>query len=260
MSTKRILGIAFFGVLFIVAVIGVMLLTTFLSRDNDEVQLPDISAPTERPGEPGTDALNRVEVTRETVQIVVSTLLPRPVTYSRDVLIESFWENGHAAYNINVSVDADFTSLRIIPPVGIEKRIIVTPENLYIWYRGDRAPYIGDHDSSGDEHRTSDEYQMLITFEDILGLDINYIVEADYTIYEGEECIYVVYLSPIFGYTVRYYISIDLGLVIAAEEYDETGELIYRMVAGECIVGEVDPAVFTLPDGTDLRAEDQGGD
>ena len=46
--------------------------------------------------------------------------------------------------------------------------------------------------------------------------------------------------------------SIEIGLLTGAEGYDETGALIYLMVTGECVVGEVDQAAFLLPDGTDL--------
>jgi len=251
MSTKRILGIAGFGVLIIAAAIAVMLLAPFLRSDNDTVQLPEASAASDSPAETEPGTVDRVVVTRETVQAVVSSL-SRQDTYSRQVVIESFWEGGHSADHIEVAVRGGASALRVIPSVGAEKRIVVTPDNLYIWYRGDRYPYVGGVDSVGDGNRTADEYQMLSTYEDILKLDKNYIIEADYTVYEDEFCIYIVYLSPNFGYTIKHYISIDLGLVIAAEEYDETGMLIYRMAAGECLVGEADPALFILPDGTNL--------
>ena len=251
MSTKRILLITVFGVLIIVAAVAVMMLTPFLRSDNDAVYLPEATEASETPAISVPDAVDRVVVTRETVQAVVSTLA-RLETYSRSVIIESFWEGGQSTDQIEVAVRDGVTALRIFPYVGNEKRIVVTPDNLYIWYRGDRHVFIGAVGSSGDGTRTADEYQMLSTYEDILKLDRNYIIEADYATYNDELCIYVVYLSPNFGYTVKHYLSISLGLVIAAEEYDETGMLIYKMTAGECSVGEADPAMFILPDGTNL--------
>ena len=256
MSIKRILGITVFGVLFIAAVIGVMLLTSFLRRDTDAILLPEPQTYPEPSGETEPDALNRVEVTRETVQAVVSEL-SRPHTYSRDVVIEAFWIGGSVKYDINVSAANGTTSLQIAAPDGVEKRIIISPEALYIWYRGDRAPYVGAISSAGDGYRTADEWQMLVTYEDLTLLDQDDIMEAGYTEFGGEYCIFAQYRSPLLGYTRVYYVSIDLGLVTRAEEYDENGELVYLMTAGDCMVEEADPAAFTLPDGTVLAEVQQ---
>jgi len=251
MSTKRILVITAFGILFIAAVIGVMLLSPFLGRENAPTKLPETPAPPETPGETNQDVLNRVEATRETIQVIVSTL-SRPKTYSRNVIIETFWGGGQAAYEISVSVQNGITSLLTKPPFGPEKRIIITSDTLYIWYKGDRFPYIGDISSMGDDIRTSDEWQMIVTYEDLLELDQDDIIEAGRTEYRGENCVYAVIRSPTLGYIATYYVSIDLGLITDVEEHDETGTLVYTMTTGECIVGEADPAAFILPDGTDL--------
>jgi len=254
MSTKRILGISAFGLLFIAIAIGLMLVTSYLSRDIEAVKLPDMPASPGTPVTPGPDTLDRVEVTRETVQAVVSTLT-RPGTYSRYVTIESFWDDGQTEYNIGVAVRNTVTSLRIQPSGGTEKRIIVAPDRLYIWYKGDRTPYIGETGSHGDGTRTADEWQMLISYEDILGLNRDDITDAGYVEFGGETTIFAVHLSPTLGYTMKYYISVDLGLVTGAEEYDKAGALVYRMVAGECLVGKIDPSDFLLPDGTDIGTD-----
>ena len=251
MSTKRILGITLFGVLFMVVIMGVMLLSLFLRRERDAVSLPEISLPADIPSDIGPDTLDRVEVTKETVQAIVSTL-SRPAIYSRDVKIESFWEGGQAEYNINISIYNNMTSLRASQPIGDEKRIIITSDTLYIWYKGDRTPYIGDLTSSGDTYRTADEWQMLVTYEDLLMLDKNDIIDAGYVKYSGEWCIYAVYRSPLLKYSRIFYISEKYGLVIGAEELDGSGELVYKMSAGECQIGEISPSAFILPDGKNL--------
>jgi len=251
MSTKRILGITLFGVLFIVAVIGIMLLTLFVRRESDTIALPDVTSSAEAPVVVEQDALDRVEVTIETIQVVVSTL-SRPSTYKREVVIKSFWEGDQAEYTINVSVQDGMTSLESTSPAGVEKRIVITPNTLYIWYKDDTTPYIGDLGTIGDGYRTADEWQMLVTYEDVLALDKNDIIDAGYVEFSGEECIFAFYRSPLLDYTRRFYISLELGLIIYAEEFDETGEPVYSMTTGECKTGEVDPAAFVLPDGTDL--------
>jgi len=252
MSTKRIMFITVIGITIIAAALSVILLVSYLNRELVEVALPDTPIATEPPAGNGADALDRVEVDRDTVQAVVSSFA-RPDSYSRDVRISSFWGSGHAVYTIKVSVADDMTSLQAVPQIGAEKRIIVTPDALYIWYKGDRQPFIGSAGSSGDDSREADEWQMMITYEDILELNKHDIIDAGYTQYEGADCVFAVYLSPLLGNTTTYYVSLDIGLVIAADEHDNAGELIYSMRAGQCAVGEVDPEAFILPDGTDLR-------
>jgi len=254
MSTKRIVIITVIGIAIIAAALCVILLSSYLNRESEEVALPETPVETERPNGNGTDTLDRVVVNRDTIQDVISSFV-RPDTYSRDVLIESFWEGGQAVYQIRASVMGGMTSLRTQPPIGIEKRIIVTEDTLFIWYIGDRYPFVGDVGSAGDESRTADEWQMLITYEDILRLDKSDIIDAGYTQYDGVDCIYAVYLSPLLGNKRTYYVSLDLGLVIAAEEYDKNGAHIYSMRANDCLVGEVDPDAFLLPDGTDLSVK-----
>ena len=251
MSTKRILGITLFGVLFIAVVVGVLLLTLYLGRESDAVALPDVPAFVAAPGDAEPDALDRVEVTTETVQAVVATL-SRPAEYRRDVRIESYWEGGDAVYSVSVSVRGGLTSLRATPPAGAEKRIIIAPDKLYIWYIGDRAPFVGNLESPGDGYRNADEWQMLVTYEDVLGLDANDIIEAGYSEYNGEECVYAVHRSPLLNYTRTFYVSLEAGLVAGAEEYDEAGKLVYSMVAAECALDDADAGAFILPDGTDL--------
>lgn len=249
MSTKRVLGITAFGVLFIIAVIAVILITSDFNPEGGTMTLPDASESFDEPLEPNPDALNRVEVTRETVQAVVSTLA-RPDMYTRKIVVESFWDGGQAVFTIDVAVSADVTSLRVLPPIGDEKRIVVTPGALYIWYGSETTPFIGNPGSDGDGYKAADEYQMLESYERILDLDMYDIIDAGYTEYEGEECIYIEHKTAELGYTMTYYVSIRLGLIICAEEFDEAGELIYRMRSGECLIGETDPDMFTIPDGS----------
>jgi len=251
MSTKRILAISIAGTAVIVAALALMLLSSLLGRDSDAVRLPDAPASSEGPRGTAPDALDLVAVTPDTVQAVVSAL-SRPDAYSRELVIESLWEGGSATFNISVSVSGRVTSLSAVPPIGPAKRIVVTPDTLYIWYNGDRVPFVGDIRSTGDSSRNSDEWQMLVTYEDILVLDAGDIIDAGYTVFGGEDCIYAVYSSPLLGNARTYYISTELGLVVAAKEYDTAGALIYSLAAGGCRVGVADPAAFTLPDGTFL--------
>jgi len=192
----------------------------------------------------GDDSLIRVEVTPETVQAVIGETLSRPEAYSRDITVESFWEGGGTVTDIRTSVAAGVTSLTTRLPDGVERRIIMTQNRLYIWYGDDIALYAGPL-AGGD--RAVDEWRMMPTYEDVLLMSPEDIIYAGFI--EDELCIYVVYRSPILGFVRRYYISIELGLVIGAEEFDETGALVYRMTAGETVIGETDTEAFVLPNG-----------
>ncbi|MCL2201496.1 MAG: hypothetical protein FWB75_05980 [Oscillospiraceae bacterium] len=251
MSNKRILGITIFGIMLIGAAIGVLLLTSYLGRDSAAIELPETPVMAERPGGPVPDELTRIEVNRETVQAVIYNL-SRPQVYSRDVVIESFWDGGQAVFTIGVNTYYGNTSLFISPPVGPHRRIIVTGAHLYIWYEGDAAPFVGIPSPQGDGVRTADEWNMLLTFENIMNLNGNDIIDAGITEHLGEICLFVVYNSAELGNTRRYYVSVDLGLVISAEVHDFEGRLIYKMTAGEASIGLVRHGAFTLPDGTEV--------
>ena len=260
MSSRRILGITIFSVLFIGVFVTLMYLTSLFSRDSGVIPLPQASEPVPTSDAVGIDALDRVEITRENVIDVVAQTLSRLESYSRIVMVVTFWDDGQAHYIINVNISGGITSLSIQPPItvpaamseGVEKRIITTPDLQYIWYSGDSAPFVGAYASQGNVHEAADTWQMLVTYESILTLDKTQISDAGYAEFSGDDCIYIEYITPALGYTGRCYVSIGLGLVIAAQEFDETGALVYSMTAGECKVGIVDLDAFTLPDGTVL--------
>jgi hypothetical protein len=203
------------------------------------------------PGDVGNASLRFVAVGPDNVQEVVATL-SRPETYSRDIMIESYWENGgKAVYHISASVTGGVTSLKRLMPGGAEEHIIVTAGTQYIWEKDDKEPRAVPLGPRGDGRRAADRGQMLITYEDVLALSKSDISDAGYTEYGGEICIYVEYRSPLLGHTVRYYISVGLGLVTGAEEYDKAGALVYSMTAG-ALVHEADLSRFELPDGTSV--------
>ena len=255
MNSKRVFGITIFGVLIVTAVVCAMLLYSFSGGSSGVIPLPPQSPVVERPDSTDTDALNRVEVTRENVQAVISTL-SRPSIYRRSIVIESFWQDGLAEYDVSVSVSDGVTSLRWRTSAGDEKRVIVTPDRYYIWYSGGNTPFVGDFESIGAADRLADELQMIFTYEDILKLDLNDIIEAGFAQFNGEDCIYAVYLSPLMRFTRRYYVSIESGLLVGATEHEHSGILVYKMTASAVAFDEIDPAVFILPDGSSTIYED----
>jgi len=251
MSTKRILSITIFGLLLIVAFIVTMLLVTSLRRESSAVMLPETPLVSERPSGTEHDALSRVEAGRETIQNIISTL-ERPEIYSRNIIIENFWEDGSARFYVEISVKNQVTSIHITPPFGPVRRTIVTDDAVYIWEDGDSTFFTGAPTAVGADQFPSDEWQMLLTFESIEGLGVNDIVDAGYVELDGELCFFVVYNSPLLGNLRTYYISLEFGLIVAVHEYDEHGILIYSMSSEEPVIGEAVSYLFILPDGTEV--------
>ncbi|MDR0447009.1 MAG: hypothetical protein LBH17_08345 [Oscillospiraceae bacterium] len=234
------LGITAFTLVFIVVVICAIAALSRTGGSSIEIELPE-----PRDAATGGDAgeerhgLRLVEVTADNVREVIASL-ERPSAYSRDIMVESFWDGGNSVHNFSVSAMAGATALRTSSG-GAEKNIIVTSSRVYVWYTGDEAAFSPEAGGG-----SADEYQMIPTYEDVLALPRSAIIDAGYTNGGGE--IYVQYTSGTLGYVTLCRVSARLGLLISSEIYD--GEtLIYRMTAGDCRVGEPDPRLFRLPDG-----------
>ena len=95
--------------------------------------------------------------------------------------------------------------------------------------------------------------QAIPTYEDVLELPVEEIAAANYQTLSDMNCIYVETAADAYGYVLRYWVSVDTGLLVAAEKQLD-GETVYRMWETS---SELDPIIeteFTLPDGTDLQA------
>ncbi|MDR2356471.1 MAG: hypothetical protein LBD92_00070 [Oscillospiraceae bacterium] len=251
MSSRRMLAVTIGGVALIALIIAFSALSSLLFHGPREFRLPGAQdSPPQQSSDVTGDArsgMTRVDVTVDNIQDVIR-MLRRPESYSRDIMAESFWRGGNAAYNIGVTVMDGVTAMHSSSGGGAVKNIVVTDDTLYIWYNGDAAPYAGARDSAGDARRTADEYQMLITYEDILSLDRGELTDAGYVEYAGALVLFAEFRSGALGYVTRCYVSPELGLIVAAEQYDGD-TLIYKMTAGACSVGEQDERAFDLPGG-----------
>ena len=79
-------------------------------------------------------------------------------------------------------------------------------------------------------------------------LPVETIATADYRVISGVNCIYVETAADEDGYVLRYWVSVDTGLLTAAEKLLD-GESVYRM-AGLTVDQTLPPVSdFTLPDG-----------
>lgn len=201
---------------------------------------------TEDPTLPG-DAAVLVEVTPETVQSVIATLI-RYHSYSRSIQVE-YMNNGAAVGTISVStaVDNGWTRVDLTTASGVEHTII-GEQQCYRWY-GESTDYAVLTAGEGSD----DLAQRLPTYETVLKLDPETITAADYESRGGVTCIYVETEDAELGYRDCYWVSVESGLLVSAETFK--GEnLVYRMTAYEVESPLTDVGNrFMLPDGTLLH-------
>ncbi len=250
MSSKRVRLISITGIILIALIIGASTLVSYLSKDTREIPLPETSAsesPTETAGSPSDNGLEYVAVTKDNVQDVIAMTLKRPDFYTRSVRIEILYEGDSTVYNIDAAFDNGATATKS-SGAGMNKHVVIAGGMLYIWYDNDKTPYERLLDSPEDEKKSSDEYQMMMSYEDVLELDKSGITAAEYMDYNGEKCIYVQFFTDLLGYTAKYYISIDNGLLAGTEIYDGN-TLVYTMSTSDYNQIKPDPSVFDLPDG-----------
>ena len=183
---------------------------------------------------------NLIEVTPQTVQTVVATL-ERPGSYSRRLGIDMFWSGGSSSCTADVWVRTG--EARIALSGSDTKNVLVTEDNVYIWYDTDEV-FRTVRDSSESLFRSADAFNMIMTYEDVLALPKDSITEARYDDFEGEYCIFISAADG--GYENEYVISVGTGLLVHAVK-KSGGETVYEMTAYETTLSAPDEAVFELP-------------
>ena len=244
-------------VVLIAAVIVVAILASFGLRlfvpDTAKIVLPTPAASASPGLEPGTGSgLVRVDVTPETVQTVIGQTLTRPESYFREVTIEDFWGDGEqSSTTARVWVDGGWTQTEAALPGGTVRYSIVGDGQFWLWYGGDRTALSGPADG----HSADLEGQRIPTYEDVLELDPDSIVDAGFVVRDGVSCVYVEAQVEELGYLERYWVSTENGLLIAAET-SKDGVVVLRMSSTEAeVLQTADEERFTLPDGTVLHRQ-----
>ena len=247
-------------VVLIAAVIVVAMLASFGLRlfvpDTAKIVLPTPAASAQPGTEPGADSgVVRVDVTPETVQDVIGQTLTRPESYFREVTIEDFWGEGESSTTTaQVWVDGGWTMTESALAGGAVRHTIVGEGQFWLWYDGDRTPVTGPADD-----RSADlEGQRIPTYEDVLELEQDAIAAAGYEEKGGLACIYVETGEDALGYVEKYWVSVDSGLLVCAEQW-KGEELTYRMTSyavstDRTLFGLTE---FALPDGTVLHTVEE---
>lgn len=250
---KRNLLVVLIGIVIAVAMLSSFGLGLF-APDTAKIVLPTPEASVEPGAEPGAESgLILVDVTPETVQSIIGETLSRPERYARQVTIEDFWGDGESGTTTaRVWVDGGWTRTSASLPGGTVRNTIVGDGQFWLWYDGDRTPLTGP----ADEDSADLEGQRIPTYENVLALEQEAIAAAGYEERGGLACIYVETTPNELGYTERYWVSVNTGLLVSAERLDGE-ELVYRMTAYAVEYQFSDDGVFELPDGTVLHTAEQ---
>ncbi len=237
----------------ILILVFLLILFTTLGHKQPQITLPkepgsaDVTMPGESGG--GENPVTRVEVTPDTVQNVIATL-KRPDRYWRTITITTYWSGGSGVTTVNSYVYGDVIRMDAVLPGGQVRHTVRANGNAYLWYNSERSVSVLRAGAFSE-----DDEQWIPTYEDLLGEESSRIAEADYETYLDMDCIYAATAEDAYGYSIRYWVSVDSGLLIAAEQL-QNGQIVYRMEASALTLGAPAETLFQLPDGTVLISEE----
>ena len=232
-----------------VLIVALMLTHTLQRRVHITLPAPSsASSDVQTDPEGNRSALSIVEITPKSVQAAIETL-SRPASYRRTVTLEQFWEGGSGSWTVSAYVKGKWQRTDRLMPDHRMRHTITDGETVYIWYNSEKTVFTAP---AGDI--TADHDQTIPTYEEILNLDASRIAAADYRDLEGLRCIYVETAESENGYALRYWVSVDSGLLVSSEKLYH-GEVIYRMSALTLEPTAPVNSDFALPDGTQLISQ-----
>ncbi len=224
--------------------------TLFLDTAEVHIPPPETGGQTQ-PGSPAQEGPEDpeylpVKVDKDTVQAVIASL-SRPNSYDRDVTVETYWgESGYGIVKVHAWVSGGFTRIQSQLPGGGVRNVITGDGKYYLWYDGDEDWFETDAGTQED-----DIAQQIPTYENILAVSPDRILEAGYLTLSNIDCIYVELEEDSLGYRERYWVSVESGLLVCSET-EKDGRVVYRMSSFSVNIPYVGANVFVLPDGTDL--------
>ena len=238
----------------IVLIVGALFASfgrSILSLRTPSVELPTVDSSgenTDASSSPGdTGQYQKVSVTPDTVQEVISTL-SRPGSYYRELTVETLWSGGSYSASVQTWTDGGWSHTVQTLPSGVVRHDLVGDTKLYFWYEGSEM-----YETVPADERSPDLSQRIPTYETILELPADSIIAADYSIHSDLPCVHAQVQMDNPSVTEDYWVSVDNGLLIAAEMVQD-GETVYRMTAnGSPVTPCPVDASFVLPDGTQLH-------
>ena len=193
------------------------------------------------------NGLHVISISPQTVQAAISTL-DRPVAYQRQQTVETFWSNGSGKSVSQVSVSGEYTRIDTTMADSSISHMLVSGGAIATWYDEEET-----WTTLYSSQFTADIAQRMLTYESVLALPKSSIMQADYRDHNGQYCIYVATEEDADGYAEQYWVSVENGLLIAAERA-HFGKLVYRFSADQLETEEPESDLFLLPDGSTLKS------
>lgn len=250
---NRTIFVVLIAIVIVVAVFSSFGLNLFASN-TPEVYLPTVTDNGQNEPGPGNtadpDSYTRVDVTPDTVQDVIRTMTPlQPESYHRTVTVETALGNGAMGTTTNqVWVDFGWTLVESHwPKNDVIEHTIVGNGKIYRWFNGDWTY----KEWEGSE-RDTDMAQRIPTYQDVLDLDKASITDTGYEDVDGQPCVYVEVAENELGNRERYWVSVETGLLVAAET-KKGDETVLLMSSGAVERPAQQGKSFALPDGTVLH-------
>lgn len=225
----------------ILASVAFLIITDSQKDNSHVVTLP--SPATESSGGFFNDGVDRIEVNPETVKTALGTLL-RPKSFSRSYTVKSVWNGGQSEETLNYWQSGENIRLNISKNKTV-RNILVRGNELYVWYDGSSGVFKSKLDESS-VGKEVDRFSGLITYEEIMDVPQENILDTYYIEQSGQPCIYVEYKSGTLNYVNQLYIAIDTGLLVSASKYDG-GKLIYSMESSSPELSTPSDSVFDIP-------------
>lgn len=234
-----------FGVLILVVV---LLFARGTVRHSGHIELPDPSTGLsgEHQGEDGdAGSLIVVDIRPDTVQLAIE-VMERPAVYTYSATVETFWSGGSGSVENTVYVRDNLFRLDTQLAAGGVRHLLSDNQHTYIWYDDEEDYAVFE---TGDF--SQDAELRIPTYEDILLLEQEQILHAEYGDYDGTYCICVSARGEDSAMRTDYWLGVDSGLLVACERY-EGEEMTYRMTAKNLVLTPLEDSVFLLPDGTQI--------
>lgn len=232
----------------------VVALFTSIGRNLFDLNTPEITLPTltdttqDVVDHSGEGSFKRVEITPKTVQTVLASLSPTQ-SYYRHLSTTLYWGEESSQTSAEIWHHQQISHVVKTLPSGLVRHDIVHPDHVFSWYDGES------------QHRTAPSYssaaelaQQIPTYQTVLDLPLEDITQANYQYKEGVSCIFVEAVTAPLFFSQQYWVSIDTGLLVAAETY-EGDRLLYKMEGFSSVTSPIsDQSSFLLPDGGAVTA------
>jgi hypothetical protein len=233
-----------YAILAVIAITALVFLVLSYQEPDDPYTVTLPSPAVESGGMLDGNNGNSIEVTPRTLKAVLGTLV-RTESYSRTYTVTDY-ANGGQKKETALGLWQKGGSVRLSITEGSAVRnILVRDGSLYIWYNG----YTGVFKSALPEdalRREIDRFTRLVTYEDILELPQEDILDAGYADVDGQPCIFAEYRSGQLDYVTRINIAVGSGLVVSIEKYDGD-TLLFTMASGPTDLSTPPDSVFDIP-------------